>query len=175
MKNIIKSLTSVVLIGSMLFSFAGCARVKAYDKKEVKSILKDKLELKDDKDYYTYDWEDVYTFSGENGNASFVVRLYEDEDDAADFFDDYLDDIQDDRDDKCFSGKIKYVTGRGSGYITFSGEADEDGDFFVEDEYYYGGIYYSGNMIIIVAADKDKDSAREDVREILTAFKLPRP
>ncbi len=175
MKNVIKGFTSVLLIGSMLFSIAGCGRVKAYDKKEVKSILKDDLGLKDDKDYYTYDWDDYYVFTGSNGKSSFRIAIYEDEDDAADEFEDLLDNFQDDKDDDCFSGRSRYVSGKSSGYIVLNGEADDDGDFFTEDEYYYGGIYWADNMIIWVLADKDKDNAREDVRAFLKAFGLPRP
>lgn len=175
MKNTIKRIASVAVIGSMLFSFVGCAKIKAYDKKEVKDILKNELDLKDDKDYYTYDWDDYKSFSGSNGKANFYIRIYEDADDAQDVFEDYLDDIEDDKDDKVLDGKIKISSGKTSGYITFSGEANDDGDFFIEDEYYYGGIYWADNMIIVVCAEKDKDTAREDVTAFLRAFKLPRP
>ncbi len=175
MKNIIKSFLSVTLVASMLFSLTACAGVKEYDKKEVKSILKDELDLKADDDFYSYDWDDYESFYGSYGKASFRVYIYDDEDDALDFFEDLVDDFQDDKDDGVFSGRTKCVTSKTSGYITFSGEADDDGDFFAEDEYYYGGIYYNGCMVIIVTADKDKDSAREDVQAFLKAFGLPRP
>ena len=167
MKNIIKSFLSVTLVASMLFSLTACAGVKEYDKKEVKSILKDELDLKADDDFYSYDWDDYESFYGSYGKASFRVYIYDDEDDALDFFEDLVDDV--------FSGRTKCVTSKTSGYITFSGEADDDGDFFSEDEYYYGGIYYADNMIIRVSAQKDKDSARDDVNAFCKAFGLPKP
>ena len=171
----IKTIVSGLLIGAMMMSFAGCASVKARDKKEVKDILKEKLELKKDKDYRSSGNKDYDSFSGEYGKAYFSIIIFDDEDDAADRFEDLYDDYMDDFDDDCLDGKHKDKLGKTSGYIVMDGEGADDGDVIMEDEYYYGGIYYADNMFITVAAEKDKDSAREDVDAFCKAFGLPKP
>ena len=171
----VKSIISVALIGSMLLGFAGCAKVKAYDKKEIKAILKDDLEIKKDdiRDGESKDYEYVIS---EYGKAGIYCYIYEDEDDAADDFEDLYDDYSDDFDDGVFEGSHKMKLSKTNGYIVFDGEGtDDDGECFYEDEYYYGGIFFADNMIIQVATYKDKDSAREDVDAVLKEFGFPKP
>ncbi|MCQ2528348.1 MAG: hypothetical protein MJ108_04430 [Saccharofermentans sp.] len=172
----IKTIVSGLLIGAMMMSFAGCASVKARDKKEVKDILKEKLELKKDKDFKNRSYDDYDYFYGESGKAYFSIYIYDDEDDAADVFDDLYDSYEDDLEDDVFDGKIKLKSSDTSGYVTFKGECtDDDAECFLEDEYYYGGVYYADNMVIRVSASKDKDNARDDVNAFLKAFGLPKP
>lgn len=171
----VKSFISVVLIGSMLFALAGCAKVKAYDKKEFKNILKDELGIKKD-DIREYEYDDEEYLSAENGKAFISVTFYEDADDAAEAFEDIYDDFSDDFDDGLFDGSHKMKSSDTNGYIIFDGTGnDDDAERFSEDEYAYGGIFFADNMVVIVGTDKDKDSAREDVDEVLSALGFPKP
>lgn len=171
----IKTLVSALIIGSMLFSLAGCAKVKAYDKKEIKAILKDDLGIKKD-DIGEYESGDDVVIYTESGKANIRVVIYDDEDDAADAFEDYYDDLMDDFDDDLFDGSHKGKSSDTTGYIVFDGTGnDDDANMFSEDEYAYGGIYFCDNMLVIIGTDKDKDSARDDVDEVLSAFGFPKP
>lgn len=171
----VKTLVSTLLIGSMLFSLAGCAKVKAYDKKEIKNILKDEVGIKKD-DIDEYEYDDVTYVSAENGNAYISVRIYDDEDDAADDFEDLYDDFSDDFDDDLFDGSHKMKLSGSNGYVVMDGEGtDNDAEQFSEDQYIYGGVYFCDNMIVTVVTYKDKDSAREDVDEVLSALGYPKP
>lgn len=173
MRVAVKRTLALILVVSFVFSIAGCKSVTYHDKKEIKSILKNDLKLKEDDDYYYYDYDDGCLFSGEYDDIYFSIGLYDDVKEAYHDFDDIADEIENDQDD--FDGRIKRSVKDKSGYITFDGEGTESGDFFDDDDYYYGGVYYCDGMYIIVLTNSDKDSFRESVDEFLRAFRLPRP
>lgn len=170
----IKSIVSAVLIGSMLFAMAGCAKVKEYDKGEVKDILKDDLDVNKNS-IYTSDRGDYEYLTADYGRVEIAFYFFEDEDDAYDYFEELHDDYIDDIDDDVFDGDSKDKFKDDMGYIIFDGEVDDFGDFFTYGDYYYGGCYFRGSMVAAIYTTSDKNSAIEDVDEVLEAFGFPKP
>ncbi len=173
MRAAVKRTLALILVASFVFSIAGCKSVKYHDEKEIRSILKNDLKLKEDDDYEFDEYRDGCEFEGEYDDIYFSIALFDDTKEAYHDFDDIADVIENDQDD--FDGRIKRSVKDKSGYITFDGEGTESGDFFRDGDYYYGGVYYCDGMYIIVLTNKDKDSFRASVDEFLRAFRLPRP
>ncbi len=175
----VKSIISMALIGSMLFSFAGCG-IKEYDKKGVKEVLNDKLDLEKDDDYRVSNGKDADKFYGSYGKADFTITIYDDEDDAYDAFEIIYEFYEDDIEDECYEGKTKTKIKDDNGFVTINAECVDDGLTCTEKYSYYRGIYYSGCMIVSVGVTSDKkkevkDSAREDVQEFVKAFGFDKP
>lgn len=176
----VKAIVAGLLAGVMLFSMVGCANFKATDEKAFKKALEDELDLEEDDDYYVYEdgdtWIDdcdtmIYAYKK---NAVFGFLEFDDEEAAADYFEDYYyDDFEDMIKDKDFDGKyaMSYNDKAGSGYITFNGDADSD---FADDDI-YGGVYCKDGIIVVAMAYSDKSSDIDNVNAFLKAIGYPKP
>lgn len=176
--KMMKKAVSIVLLGAMALSMAGCAKkIETVKKKDFKNAIEEVI----DEDDYVENDSNVYYY-GEN----FFIDFYEfsDEDDAADAWEDILDSYNDMVDDKKFDGSRRLVNTDTYGYILLNGDCD-DKDFltnisnvyFLQEgrSFYYGGIFFVEDEIIVVMTTKDKDSNMEDIRTILNALGYPKP
>ncbi len=174
MKKFVRSIVSVVLLGSMALSFAGCAKkIEPVKKNDFKDALEESFDIDDD-DYSEYEWDDYTDIYYYDHDYYVEMYQYDDADDALDKFEDAYDDFQDMLDDKEFKGRHKAVFNEkgGYGYITFSGESDSD-DFFDDD--IHGGIYWADDTIIIVVVTSDKDKYTENIDAMIKALGYPKP
>lgn len=170
----VKVLAAGLMAGVMLFSMVGCANFKATDEKSFKKALEDELDLEEDEDYYVYESSDETSIYAYKKNAVFAFIEFDDEDDAADYFEDYYyEDFEDMVKDKDFEGKyaMSYNEKSGTGYITFNGEADGD---FADDDI-YGGVYCKEGIIVVAMAYSDKSSDIDNVNAFLKAIGYPKP
>ena len=176
--KMMKKAVSIVLLGAMALSMAGCAKkIETVKKKDFKNAIE---EVIDDTDYV--DGESNVYYYGDN----FFVDFYQlsDEDDAADCWEDILDSYNDMVDDKKFDGSRRMVNTDTFGYILLDGECDDknfltdiSNVYFLQSgrSYYYGGIFYVEDEIIVVMTTKDKDANRDDINTILNALGYPKP
>ena len=173
-----KKIISVALLGAMTLSVAGCAlKIETVKKGDFKDAIEEVIDEGD----YAETSNNIYYY-GDN----FFIDYYEldDEDDAADAWEDIYDVYEDMIDHSDFEGKRKTVSTSSYGYILLDGECDDD-DFLRDvsgvqflaygENYYYGGIFYCEDQIIIVMTLKDKDGNREDIDTILDALGYPKP
>lgn len=173
-----KKVISVALVGVMMMSLAGCAKkIESIRLKDFKSALETVI----DEDDYTATDSNVYYYGDD-----FFIECYkkDDEDDAADAWEDILDSYNDMVDDKKFDGSYRMVNTDTFGYILLKGDCDDK--HFLEDisnvyflesgrNYYYGGIFWVEDEIIVVMTTKDKDSNRDDINTILNEMGYPKP
>ena len=163
----LKQIIAVTLIGAMLLPLAGCAKkIERIRAKDFEDALE---EVFDDDDYASYGGSVVLYES----NYYIAFRTYDDDDDARDEWEDFLDDFDDMKEDKDFDGRTRRVDHDTYGYVLLDGDCD-DRDF-MERGYIYGGIFYVEDEIIIVLTTKDKDDYRDDIDTILRALGFPHP
>jgi len=166
-----KKIISAVLVAAMAISMVGCAKYKEIDYK----TFEDALEAVgiDDDEYYSqknYGDYDRYVVAYD-GDVTYMYMLFDDEDDAQDYFEDFYDDFQDALEDHDFSGSSRRSSSRNSGFVLFDGEIDTrelDSDI-------YGGIFYRGSMVVVVMATSDKKSDKSDVDEFLSELGFSHP
>ena len=169
MKKFVKSLVSTMLIGSMLFSFAGCSvKFDAVKAKDFKKALEDAMDIDDD-DYSDYDWDDSRNIWYYHKDIRIDYYQFDDADDAYDYFEDLYDEWEDTLDDGDFDGKHKekFKDDATSGYILLNGESDND-DFYEGD--IYGGIYFVDDIIIIAVCRSDKQKDMDKIDALLDAI-----
>ena len=146
------------------------------------SVLEDELGMEEscdilvfdepgDIDYYEYD-----TFvSGIYGPCFFAYVEFTDEEEASDFFEDRIYDVFDDMiDDNDFDGdhNMNFNYREYAGYVTVDGYSYSD-EFMYGD--LYGGVYCKDNIVVMVMANSDEASYREDVDNVLREIGYPLP
>ncbi|MBO4636574.1 MAG: hypothetical protein J5685_05435, partial [Clostridiales bacterium] len=105
----LKSVVALVLVGASMMSLAGCAKkIEPLKKKDFKDALENALDIDDD-DYSDYDGSDYDNVWYYEDKYFIDYYQYDDEDDAADWFEDVYDDYEDMIDDKDFSGRHRAV------------------------------------------------------------------
>ena len=166
----IRSVVATILVGATMMSLAGCAKkIEPVKKKDFKTALENALDIDDD-EYLDGDGTVIYM----EGKYYIMYRTFEDEDDAADWFEDLYDDFEDAVDDKDFTGKHRevYNENGGYGYIVFDGESD-GGDMMEGD--LYGGIYWAEDTAIYVMATSNKDKYVDGINALLSELGYPKP
>lgn len=173
-----KTVIALSLVASMLFSLTACSSgVKEYNKDSLMDVLKSELKLDDD-EIFVHESEDDATSRYE---GTVVTARYEDArinavflndaEDAADAFEEYYDDFDDNfNSHDQFNGDYAIHSADGSGYIVINGK-DSEVHFF-GDRYANGplhaGLYYSGSMIVFILPEND--DGMEDVGKIISAL-----
>lgn len=174
MKKAIKTIVSVVLLASMAFSIAGCAKkIEPVKKKDFKDALEEVFDIDED-DYSDYDWDDYTNIYYYDHDYRVEMYQFDDEDDALEMFEDLYDEYEDMIEDKEFKGKKKGVFNEkaGYGYILLNGESESD-EFYDDD--IYGGFYWSGDTIIVVIVLSDKDKYTDNIDAMIRALGYPKP
>lgn len=172
MNKTVRKIMSVILATSVVLPLASCGRkIEPIDSKDFKKALEDILDIDDD-EYYDWEEDDNENIWYYDSNIIVDFYIYEDEDDAYDYFEDQYDEYEDMMDDKDFSGKSKAVFTDTYGYILLDGEADTKN--WLDDDY-YGGIYYAGDMVVRIFTTSTKDAKKETVDELLSELGLPKP
>ena len=181
---------ALLLVASLSLGMVACSNSSSSRKNKKDKKKKDKTKVTEyscddfediidelsDGDYYITDaYDDQVYIRCEYGDASITYTFYDDEDDAADSFEEYYDNFEDDFDDDIFDGKYDLKWDGNQGYVVFDGEGTDDGTAFLEDEYYYGGVYYADGMVVVIYTSRDKNQAREDVDDVLNELKFPKP
>lgn len=169
-----KKVVSVILLGAMALSMAGCSKkIQTVDKKDFKDAVKEALDAdkSDIRDWDNSDNENLWYYEGK-----FYVDMYiyDDEDDAADRFEDLYDDYQDMIKDKEFDGKSKAVMGKTYGYILLNGEVTDDDYGFAETDV-YGGYFWVEDQFFIIICRSTKDKNTQQIDALLDALGFPQP
>lgn len=166
-----KKIISIILLVAFAISLVGCAKFKEIDHKAFEEALEE-VGFDDDEYYSTRNYGDYERYvSASDGNVTYRYMLFEDEDDAYDYFDDFYDDFSDAVSDRDFSGSSRRSFSRHSGFVLFNGEIDTrhlDSDI-------YGGVFFRGSMIVEVIAYSDKKSDKSDVDDFLRALGFSHP
>lgn len=166
-----KKIVSIALLVVFAFSLVGCAKYKEIDYKVFEDALEE-VGFDDDEYYSTKNYGDYDRYViATDGNVTYRYMLFEDEDDAYDYFEDFYDDFADAVSDRDFSGSSRRSLSRSHGFVLFNGEIDTrhwDSDI-------YGGVFYRGSMVIEVVASSDKKSDKSDVDEFLRALGFSHP
>lgn len=166
MKNL-KKAVSVILVAAMALSLAGCAsKFKAVDEKDFKEACKSAFGAKNS-EIEDYGYGDVEFYAYEEKNIEVSLMIYDDEDDAQDFFEDVYDELEDAIDDGDVEGKTKLVNHETWGYVIVKGE-NEDGDDI------YAGFYLVDDQIIMFTCESLKDKDVSKVNDFLKDLGLPR-
>ncbi len=175
-----KKAIAVSLIGAMLLPLAGCAKkIESVRARDFKTAIEEVI----DEDDYTTNSDDsnVYYYGDD-----FFIDFYQldDEDDAADAWEDILDSYNEMCDDKKFDGSRRMISTDAYGYILLNGESSDK--HFLEDvanvyflsggkNFYYGGIFFVEDEIIVVMTTDDSNASRQDINTILNALGYPKP
>ena len=182
MKTVIKSIVSVVLLISMVFSTSGCAKkIKPVEMNDFKNALEEVFDIDED-DYGEHRWpsytEIVYYGSG----CQVFMSQYHNEHDALNQFEILYKNFMNKVEDKKFKGKKTCVFNEddGYGYILFDGESDSE-HFWPSDMYghIYGGIYWTVDRTILVIGFEGTNEQHEDytknINAMIRALGYPKP
>lgn len=165
MKNV-KKIIAATLVGAMILPLAGCAKkIERVKSRDFEAAIE---EVFDDDEYGSYGGSTVVYAD----NYEIMFMTLDDDDEARDDWEDFLDEFDDMMDDDDFDGRTRRVDRGEYGYVLLDGENDSR-DFADGSDYLYGGIYYVEDELIVVLTTKDKDSYREDVDTILNALGFP--
>lgn len=185
MKKEIKSIVSVVLLVSMAFSIAGCARkIKPVEMNDFKDALQEEFDL--DEYNYSERHTDSYTYIiyfGHDCHISYCESYGNDLDSSLnsdnsfrDTYNIFMDIVENNE----FKGKKTCVFNEkdGYGYILFDGESNSD-KFWPSSKYgsIYGGYYWTGDMLIHVVGWEgiDNDEYIKNVDAMIRALGYPKP
>ncbi|MBO4637138.1 MAG: hypothetical protein J5685_08350 [Clostridiales bacterium] len=174
--KVLRSAVTFLLAGAMMMSLAGCAKkIEPLKAKDFKDALENALDVDED-EYLEIDNDNVEVVMYSEGKYVMLYRQYDDEDDAADWFEDTLDDFEDAVDDKDFTGRHRQVYNEngGYGYILFNGENEGSGEL-MGDGHIYGGIYWAEDTIVYIFCASDKDKYIDGVNAVLRELGYPRP
>lgn len=180
MRNLTKIIGSVLLIGSMAFSVAGCTGFKAITAKEFKSAIKAATDLKSseipiEKDGKIGSTEVNATLKATEGQCRFGFIEFEDTEDATDYFEDNIyDSFIDMIEDEGFEGNYRetYSESAATGYILVDGEG-ETTDFFKGE--IYGGIFLKDNTIVIAVTTSGKTKEKDKIDKVFDEINYPKP
>lgn len=198
MKNF-KKIISLLLVASLCIGVAACSdsgsrKSKKHSKHErddsdKKKKSKKKLSVEEysfddfedfiddytDGEYFTRDYGDCKGVLSEYDHIVVNYRYYDDEDDAADYFDIAYSGFQDDFGDDIFDGTYDMTKKDDYGFVVLSGEGKDDGAWIFDGQYFYGGVYFSGKMVVTVITVDDSSKARSQVDDILEELEFPTP
>jgi hypothetical protein len=180
MKNFTKVIGSVLLIGSMALSVAGCAGFNAITAKEYKSAIKAATDLKSsdiriEEDTRVGKADVNTTLRASEGKCYYGFIEFEDAEDAADYFEDEVyDGFLDMIEDKDFDGNYRetYSKSAATGYILVDGEGESDNDFNGD---VYGGVFLKDNTIVIAMATSGKNKDKDKIDAVLDQISYPKP
>lgn len=154
-----KSILVLVLAFAMILSVTACSK-KPIDEDEFEEIMEDKFDFEVEDGATSKDIDEARYAYDEDNDYYANFTLYKDTDDAEDEVADYIDEIEEAKDDKDFEGKI---TKSGSGKyqkITVKGEHDDWGDMYVV-------IIRADNMVLMVGTDSVKDKRVDQINKIV--------
>jgi len=154
-----KSILVLVLAFAMILSVTACSK-KPIDEDEFEEIMEDKFDFEVEDGATSKDIDEARYAYDEDNDYYVNFTLYKDTDDAEDEVADYIDEIEEAKDDKDFDGKI---TKSGSGKyqkITVKGEHDDWGDMYVV-------IIRADNMVIMTGTDSVKDKRVDQINKIV--------
>ena len=180
MKNFTKVMGSVLLIGSMALSVAGCAGFSAITARDYKSAIKAVTDLKSsdirvEEDTRVNKLDARTTLRAQDGKCYYGFIEFEDTEDATDYFEDEIyDTFIDMIEDKDFDGNYRetYSKSAATGYVLVDGEGDADNDFKGE---IYGGIYLKDNTVVIAMATSGKNKDKDKIDAVLDQISYPKP
>ena len=174
--KMMKKVISVVLLGAMTLSIAGCGKnYQVVSKKDFTNALEDVCDLDEDDwyDYTTYYSHSEHDIDCYDGDFHFEWIQFDRNKHAMDFFEDrFYDSYQDMMDDKDFDGRTPSRLTDDQGYILLNGESHSD-DFFDDDV--YGGIFCKEDVVVIVLVRSDRDRDIDTINEFLRAIGYPHP
>jgi len=180
MKNFTKVIGSVLLIGSMALSVAGCAGFSAITARDYKSAIKAVTDLKSSdisiEDDTVVNKKDARTtLRAKEGDCYYGFIEFEEIDDATDYFEDEVyDSFLDMIEDKDFDGNYRetYSKSAATGYVLVDGEGEAEGDFKGD---VYGGVFLKDNTIVIAMAKSGKNKDKDKIDAVLDQISYPKP
>lgn len=154
-----KKVFAVVMIGAMGFSFAACGgkKAKQLTAKEFKKAMK--AEDYTVEDGHDDDFEEYLIAVDEDGEIQVNFYLFEDSDEAKDFFDEGFDYMEEMKDDEDLDGSVKKS---GSKFV-----ADLEGEVDDEDFGIYVVCVRSGEMAITATTYETDSKTKKKVDAII--------
>lgn len=173
--KMMRKAVSVVLVGAMVLSIAGCG--KNYDvvsQRDFEGALEDVAGLDEDDwyDYTTYYSHSEHDIDCYDGDLHYEWIEFDSNKHAMDFFEDIYDGFEEMREDDDFEGRCSYALTDETGYILVNGESSSD-EFYDDDV--YGGIFCKEEVVVIVMARSDRDRDITAVDDFLRAIGYPHP
>ncbi len=157
-----KKILVLVLAFTMILSVAACSK-KPIDEDKFEEVMEDKFDFEVEEGATSKDIDEAFYAYDEDNDYYVTYTLYEDADEAEDVMDDYIDDIEEAKEDEDFEGKI---TKTGSGKykkVTVKGEDEDAGDM-------YAVLIRSDKMIIMIGTQSVKDKRVDQVNKIVKAL-----
>ncbi len=166
MKNRIKKLTSVVLVGFMLFSMTACSKTFTVDsfrdaliKANIGATIAN-IKVSQNQAYYSRDNLELYASYNKSTDEYAALTWFQS------FYERF--------EKTTFVGNVQTKFDKGYSYFTLNGET-KDEQFSSPVGYYYGGWYCKKDTVIIVYTTLDSENNRAEVDRILTQLKYPKP
>ena len=146
----------------------GFAKISASD---FETVLADCSDIDED-DIDTYEGSMYTMVTYYYDDYCILYYEYDDEEDAADYFEDTYEDYLDMIEDGGFEGNHSEYMDDTCGYILIDGESFTDN--FLDDDL-YGGIYYAENTYLIILTTSHDQNKENTIDQILNAIGYPNP
>lgn len=121
---------------------------------------------------------DLVSASKRNYGTKWSILYFDSEAEAKEYFLVFLKSVETDVYDEIPFGDYYYKDNGNNGYIIFDVSSADNGGFFSNGHYYYGGVFYCGDRYMDICFHSEspfKNSEKDEIDRILTAYGLPTP